>query len=139
MCLLERARARDTERTVSIREGNWNTDTDPCKTRPCEDRSRNDAVTSQGCLGPPEAGRGREHPALDPSEGAQPYHSWVSSGLQNRENTFPLFEATQFVGLCYGCPGKLTRQQTASLSTARGLGNKAGLRNHKRPVEPKDM
>lgn len=41
------------------------------------DRDESDAATSQECLEPPGAGRGRKDPPLGPLEGAQPCDTWI--------------------------------------------------------------
>lgn len=58
---------------------------------PREDRGRDlrDLVTSPGTPGPPEVGRSRKEPPLEPAEEARPWDSTPASRLG--ENNFLLF------------------------------------------------
>ena len=81
--------------------------------RPCDHRGRDwsDAATGQQLPEPPRAGRGRKDPPLKPLRRHGLADTLISdfqpSGLG--EDTFPLFEASWLVALCYGSPRKCTR------------------------------
>ena len=66
----------------------------------------------------PAAGGGGRDPPWSPQSKQGPVHTPISNSWppELKENSFPLFSASQFVVICYGSFGKLIHHPTAKLS-----------------------